>query len=208
VGDDLHAFVVNYPVTHHFMAPELQAETKAQKLRKIFLHEMFEYVLNFIFLAIFLVAFAWYRRLLLASYHIEYLGYWTPLVEAAILAKVIMIGDVLRLGREFQNRPLIVTTVYRTIVFSLLVVGFAIVEHVIGAMLHGHPASEGLAEIAGKGAPQIAAWCVMMMAAFLPFFAIKEIERVIGVERVRGLFFHGLATDDDHGSRDNPDVAK
>ena len=175
------------------MATETQPESKAQKWRRIFVHEMFEYFLNFLFLAVFLISFAWYRRLLLASYHIEYLGYWTPLIEAAILAKVIMIGDVLRLGRRFQNRPLIVTTLYRTIVFSVLVVGFAFAEHIIGALLHGHPASEGIAEIASKGAPQILAWCVMMIAAFLPFFAIKEIERAVGVERVRSLFFHGPA---------------
>ena len=42
---------------------------------------------------VFLIAFAWYRRLILASYHIQYLGYWAPVIETAILAKVIMIGD-------------------------------------------------------------------------------------------------------------------
>jgi len=77
---------------------------------------MFEYCFNFAFLAFFLVAFAWYRRLLLASYSIQYFGYWAPLIEAAVLAKIIMIGDALRMGREFRNKPLIVPTIYRTTV--------------------------------------------------------------------------------------------
>jgi hypothetical protein len=46
----------------------------------------------------------------------RYLNYWAPLIEAAILAKVIMIGDSLRVGRGLRSKPLIVTTIYRTIV--------------------------------------------------------------------------------------------
>ena len=34
-----------------------------------------EYLLNFVYLAFFLVAFAWYRRLILAEYAIPYLNY-------------------------------------------------------------------------------------------------------------------------------------
>src|SRR5262245_26030398 len=48
-------------------------------------HEMVEYYLNFVYLAFFLVAFTWYRRLTLAEYNIHYLEYWVPLVEAAVL---------------------------------------------------------------------------------------------------------------------------
>src|SRR5579883_997862 len=101
------------------MATQDQTESKAQRWQRILVHEMFEYFFNFAFLAVFLVAFAWYRRLILAAHHIQELGYWAPLIESAILAKVIMIGDALRIGRSFQNRPLAVTTVYRTVVFTV-----------------------------------------------------------------------------------------
>ena len=55
----------------------------AKDWKQIVKREMFEYLFNFAFLAVFLVAFAWYRRLILAKYHIEYSGYWAPLIEAA-----------------------------------------------------------------------------------------------------------------------------
>jgi hypothetical protein len=185
------------------MATETQPESKAHKWQKILVHEMFEYFFNFAFLAVFLVAFAWYRRLLLAEYHIQYLAYWAPLIEAAILAKVIMIGDALRVGRGLQNKPLAVTTLYRTVVFSVLVILFAFAEHIIGALIHGKPASEGIAEIASKGVDEVLAWCVVMIAAFLPFFALKEIERVFGVEKVRGMFFRGHQNEVDPSGADN-----
>jgi hypothetical protein len=177
------------------MATENQTESRAQKWRRILVHEMFEYFFNFAFLAVFLVAFAWYRRLILATYNIQYLGYWAPLIEAAILAKVVMIGDVLRLGRSFQNKPLAVITLYRTVVFTIFVVLFFFLEHIVGAMIHGKTAADGLAEIANKGIYEVLAWCVLIVAAFLPFFAMKEVERVFGAEKVRGMFFRGQVVD-------------
>ena len=73
-------------------------------------HELVEYFFNFVYLAFFLVAFTWYRRLILAEYAISYSNYWVPLVEAAILAKVIMVGDLMHLGHGLKRRPLLVPT--------------------------------------------------------------------------------------------------
>lgn len=177
------------------MAPEptsaTEAETRSQRWRRILAHEMFEYFFNFAFLASFLVAFAWYRRLILASYHIEYLEYLVPVIEAAILAKVIMIGDALRLGRRFRNRPLAVVTLYRTVVFSVLAAVFSLLEHIVGAMIHGKTLADGIAEITNHGLDEELAKCVVLVAAFVPFFSMKEIERVFGAEKVRGMFFRG-----------------
>ena len=171
------------------VTPKNETETKRQKWRRILVHEFFEYLFNFAFLSFFLVSFAWYRRLILASYQIQYFGYWTPLIEAAVLAKVIMIGDALRMGRGFRNRPLVVPTIYRTVIFSLLVVLFAVAEHIVGALIHGKTAADGIAELTGKGWDVILAWFVVIIAAFLPFFTMKEIERALGAEKIRGMFF-------------------
>ena len=56
------------------------------------------------------MAFLWYRRLILAEYHVSYTHYWFPLIEAAVLAKVIMVGDILGLGRGLEHKPLILPT--------------------------------------------------------------------------------------------------
>lgn len=181
---------------------EKQSPDRSRTWQEFLAHEMFEYFFNFAILAMFLVAFAWYRRLILAAYHIQYLQYWMPLIEAAILAKVVMIGDALRLGRGFRNQPLAVITVYRTVVFSLFVVLFSFVEHIVEAMLHGKSAADGIAAIAQKGIAEDLASCLVIFAAFLPFFAMKEIERVFGAHKVRGLFFRRPADVSDLASLD------
>ncbi|MFO1460509.1 MAG: hypothetical protein U1G08_14005 [Verrucomicrobiota bacterium] len=172
------------PVSH-----ENPNESRSERWRRILIHELLEFFFNFAFLAFFLVAFAWYRRLILSKYHIHYTGYWAPVVEAAILAKVIMIGDALRVGRRLRHWPLIVPTVHRTVAFSILVLVFSVVEHVLGALWHGRPASQGLSELTNADGQGFLAWWLLINVAFLPFFAFKEMEIVLGVDKVRGLFF-------------------
>jgi hypothetical protein len=45
------------------------------------------------------------------------------------------------------------------------------------------------------------AWYVLIIAAFLPFFTVKEIERAFGAEKVRGMFFRGHPVCDDPGEQ-------
>jgi hypothetical protein len=190
------------------MAPEGQIKSKPRGWEKILAHEMCEYLINFALLSFFLVAFAWYRRLLLASYNIEYFGYWAPLIEAAVLAKIIMIGDALRMGRRFRNWPLAVPTIYRTVEFSILVLLFKLAECIVGALIHGKTVSDGVAELTSKGTDTILAGCVLILAAFLPFFTVKEIERAFGPHKVRALFFQRCMDGDNSPIEDKGEPAK
>ena len=152
-------------------------------------HEMVEYYLNFVYLAFFLVAFTWYRRLILAEYNIQFLEYGVPLVEAAVLAKVIMVGDLLGLARGLEHKPLIVPTFYRAVTFSVWVGVFSVLEQTIRGLLHGQGLTGGVAELASKGRYELLAQCLVIFGAFIPFFAFKELERVLGQDKLRGLFW-------------------
>ena len=162
--------------------------------RKI-VDEMVEYYLNFMYLAFFLVAFAWYRRLILAEYDILYLGYWVPLVEAAILAKVIMVGELVPFGRGLQRKPLLVPTFFRTVLFAVYVAMFSVLERTVRGLLNGKGLTAGLADLASKGRNELLAECVVIFCAFVPFFAFKELEEVLGKDKLRALFWsRGEAT--------------
>ena len=152
-------------------------------------HEMLEYWINFVYLAIFFAAFIWYRRLILAEYRITYLHYGMAIIEALILAKVILIGDALRLGRRFEEEPLIFPAFYKAFVFSLFVGLFAILEHVIGGLIHGKGVAGGFREIMSEGKDELLARCLLTFFAFIPFFAFKELGRVMGNGKLGALFF-------------------
>ena len=163
--------------------------TKPTGWKQKLVHEMDEYYMNFVYLAFFLVAFTWYRRLTLAKYNIQFLEYWVPLIEAAVLAKVIMVGDLLGLGRGLKHKPLIVPTFYRAVTFSVWVGVFSVLEKTIRGLLHGQGLTGGVAELVSKGKYELLAQCLVMFGAFIPFFAFKELERVLGQDKLRGLFW-------------------
>jgi hypothetical protein len=92
---------------------------------------MGEYWINGCYLTLVFAAFTQYRRFLLAAYDITYTNYWVAVIEALVLAKVIMIGEVIRLGRGLEQKPLIYPTPYKTVVFTLFVGVFKLIEQEI-----------------------------------------------------------------------------
>jgi hypothetical protein len=166
--------------------PDMQAKRLTEKVRD----ELIEYAFNVVYLAIVFAAFAWYRRMLLAEYSITYTNYWVGLITAVILGKVIMIGQVVRLGRGLEDKPLIVPTIYKSLVFCVFVVVFRVVEYAIKGLWHGDGLAAALDEFfAQKGIDEVLANTLVVLVAFIPFFAVKELGRVLGRERVAALFF-------------------
>jgi hypothetical protein len=156
-------------------------------------HEITEYFMNFIYLALLFGVFTWYRRLILAEYHIGYVHYGFSLFEALVLAKVIMLGDILKLGRGLESKPLIFPTLYQTVVFTVWVAFFAVFEGTVVGLLHGKGLAGGFSEILSRGRYELLARCLMVFFAFIPFFAFRETERVLGQGKVRELFFRNRA---------------
>jgi hypothetical protein len=164
------------------------ADKKKGNWKEKIFHEMTEYWINVCYLTLVFAAFTQYRRLLLAAYDITYTNYWFAVIEALILAKVIMIGDVVRLGRGLEKKPLIVPTLYKTVVFTLFCGVFTVLEHAIKGLWTGTGFMGGIAEFFGKG-HELLANCLIVFVAFIPFFGVKELGRVLGEEKIRALFF-------------------
>jgi len=168
--------------------------TRVAGRRQTLVHEVIEYWINFGYLAFFLVAFMWYRRLILAEYQVQNTNYWFPLIEAAVLAKVIMVGDLFRLSHGFEQKPLILPALYRTVMFSVWVAIFSVLEETVRGLLHGNGLTGGFEDIASRGWYELLSRCVVIFAAFIPFFSFKELERVLGQDKLRGLFYQSQAT--------------
>jgi hypothetical protein len=156
-----------------------------------FVSEMIDYWIVVVYLAFFFGFFTWYRRLILAEYQISYVHYGISIIEALVLAKVILIGDVFRLGRGLEDKPLIIPTIYKALVFSLFVGAFGILEHTIGGLLSGRGLAGGFDELMSVGKHELLARCLVTFFAFIPFFAFKELEPVLGEGTIRTLFFLG-----------------
>jgi hypothetical protein len=155
---------------------------------------MTEYWMNFVFLGFVFSIMTLYRRLLMAEYHIAYLNYGFAVIQAAVLAKVILLAEVARVGRKHEDKPLIIPTLHKTIVFAIWVIGFKVLEHLISGLARGKGLMGGFDELFAKGWYELLANGVVVFAAFIPFFAIKELGRELGRETLVTLFFRRRAT--------------
>lgn len=167
-------------------APDKPASSLKDKVQ----HEFIEYAINVVYLTLVFAAFTEYRRLVLAAQNIEYGNYWFALIEALVLGKVIMIGGVFHLGRGLEDKPLVYPVLYKTAVFVVFVLLFKILEHAIRALWNGAGPADALVEFfAAKGFHEVIANSLIVVVAFFPFFAMKELSRVYGGARMFALFF-------------------
>jgi hypothetical protein len=165
------------------------AEKKRMNWRDKILHEMGEYLVNVIYLTLVFAAFTQYRRLLLAAHDIVYTNYWVALIQALIFGKVIMVGALFRLGRSLEQKPLIIPALYKAIVFTFLVVVFHLVEHAIKGLWQGNTLAGSLGVFLDQGYHELLAGSLVIFVALIPFFAVKELGRVLGEDKIRALFF-------------------
>lgn len=169
----------------------MSAEANAPKksLKEKVIEEFKAYWVITFYLWLFLGSFTVYRRLILAETGVAYLHYGVALIEAMVIAKVVLVGRVFGFSRRFDDQPLWMPVLYKSTVFAALVMLFGVVERVVSGLIHHQGVQGGLHEIAEVGAYEIGARALMLTVAFIPFFAFSEIGRVLGRERLGAMFF-------------------
>lgn len=156
-------------------------------------HELKDYAIVSTYLAVLFCAVAAYTALLLRRYDVstDTLSYTFAIINALVIGKVILIGEMLHLGRRVETRPLYQSVLLKSFLFGLLVFAFHILEEFIKRLIHHKPAGTVLDEMEVK---QMLARSIIILCAFLPLFAFRELRRVLGEEKLYALFSHGAAT--------------
>jgi hypothetical protein len=92
----------------------------------------------FIYLWVLLSLFSFHKALVLNE---EYLLYdqWFALINALVLAKVVLIGEFFRVGDKLTNRPLIYPIIFKSAVFAVLLICFHIIEKTLTGVPRKRP---------------------------------------------------------------------
>ena len=162
---------------------------KKKAIRELKVYWIVAFYLAFVF-----AAFITYRRLILTEFGISYLHYGAGVVEALIVAKVILIGEAIGLGKHFEDGPLIVGALFKAAVYGLFVAVFAVIEHLVEGLAHGKGLGGAWHELLGLGKDEILSRTLMLFATFIPFFAFWETDRALGEDKLFALFFQRRAS--------------
>src|SRR5215469_5627412 len=155
-------------------------------LKKKVVHELKDFAGIFLYLAFFFCAISTYRMLLLSDFRDSFLNYSFALINAFIIAKIILIGEYTHLGAGTEARSLLVSSVWKAFLFGLLAFVFHVVEEGIKHSVHGEAFSEVFRDIHAK---TLLARSIIVFCTFIPLIAFRELRRVVGEDEFNALFF-------------------
>jgi hypothetical protein len=159
-------------------------------LKQKTIHELWELAWVFLYLAFFFCSLELYSVLLLRDFHVKYLNFGFALINALVVAKIILLGEYARIGRKYEERPLILSAAYKAILFVVLVFAFHLVEELIKRLLHNGHVAEALSQVRVN---DLLGRAIIVFCTFLPLFAFRELRRVLGEKKFVELFFRSGA---------------
>ena len=98
-------------------------------------------------------------------------------------------AEAFNVADNLKSRPLAYPIIYRSAAFSLILIMFHLIEEVLAGAWHGKPVTESLAASGAGSAKEILVFGLIMFVALMPFFALREIARDIGDDKLFEQFF-------------------
>ena len=162
-----------------------------RNLKTAALHEARSFVGIFVYLFIVFGLLSLHAWVVLSTQSISYRFYGLALINALVLSKVILLAEGFNFAERFKNQPLIYPVAYKAIAFTALLFVAYVVEEVLVGLWHGKSLVESVPAIGGGSIGGWLAVAVIMCVALIPFFAFREMTRVIGRPQFYALCFTG-----------------
>ena len=162
---------------------------RSQKLKEKAIEEFRAFLIMAVYLWLVFALMLLNEAVVLKKPNFNFLAQGFAVINALVLAKVMLIADDLGYGRELDHLPLIWPILYKSISYALLFVIFHEFEHFVVAWINGKLSTFSLPTLAGGSWAGAACVWAAMTLSLMPFFAIREISKLIGTGRVWRLMF-------------------
>jgi len=159
-------------------------------------HEIKEAIPPFLF---FLVAFhlvAVLRVLMQQEYGIQAGTVMNATIGAMIVAKVVLLADLLPIVNRFPDKPLVYNIVWKTLIYQAAAILVAYLEHLWDAYREtGSFAAANAHLVDAVVWPHFWAVQILMLVLFLLYTTLREFSRAIGGQRARAMLLGPLPED-------------
>lgn len=151
--------------------------------------ELRRFIVIFLYLWVVFGLLSLHKSIVLSKRHLDYQEHTFAIINAFVFAKVLLVGEHFHFGRRFDNKPLIYPILYKSFVFSVVLISFHIIESVVVGVWHGNTIAGSIPPMLGWNPKGLLAVGFMCFVLLLPFFAFREIARVMGPKEMRRLLF-------------------
>jgi hypothetical protein len=168
-----------------------RANPRKRDWREFIREEAKSFAVIFVYLAVVFGVLGLHQWIVLSSKGISYQFYGLALLNALVLAKVILIAEGFNFANSLKHQPLAYRVAYKCLAFTFLLVVAYIAEEVLVGRLHGESLAQAFPEIGDGSVRGWLAMAVILCVALVPFFAFREVGREIGGPMLKALFFTG-----------------
>jgi len=176
-------------MSHDAPHPEAGEQSKVRALAGRAIEEFRHFIALFLYLWILLGLFVLNQQIILRQQGADLIFHGFALLNALVLAKVMLVFEDLELGRWLKGRPAILSIVFEAAFCTALLLAFHVVERVAVGLFHGGELAKSIPSFGGGGLAGLLIVSLILFVSLLPFFAFKNVARAIGSERMKEILF-------------------
>lgn len=168
---------------------EFTVDTPNRTLKQKAYQGLKEYLVISLYLWLVLGLFVLYQSVISAEHDIPFVAHGLALVNALALGKVLLIARDLHFAERYKNKPLIYPTIFKSVCFAGVLGIFKLIEETVIGLIHGRPVMESIAGVGGGTIKGMLSMLAILAVLLVPFFGFTELRDVIGVGKLKTLFF-------------------
>ena len=176
------------------MLIRLNSDTEAKPRRTLkerMVHNFREVLVMFLYLWLLFALFTYHKAIVLAQHGISFSPYGLALVNAFVLAKIMLIAEELNIGTRLRKKGPIFPILHKSFLFAVIFLGFNMAEHVAVGLWKGKSIAESLPRVGSGSASELIIASIIISVALIPFFAFRELSRVMGKGVLGALLMRG-----------------
>jgi hypothetical protein len=168
---------------------------RKRNLKERAYEEFKRFIVIFLYLWVVFGLLSIHRSFVLSQRHLDYGEHALAIINAFVFAKVLLVAEASGLGSRFRDKPLIYPVLHKCFLFTVVLIGFHIIEIASVALWRGSTIAnnlqaEGLGNLKG-----ILSVGIMSFVLLLPFFLLRELGRVIGHKELWDLILKDRESD-------------
>lgn len=162
---------------------------RATVLRERLFDEARRFIVMFLYLWLLFGLFVLNERIILHQRGIDFSSHGFALLNALVLAKVMLVTEDLNLGRWIPRRPLIYPILFESSLFTVMFICFHVVERLVVGLFNKETVTASIPAIGGGGLAGVVCVAVILFVSLIPFFAFRKVGRELGPGQLQEMLF-------------------
>jgi hypothetical protein len=178
------------PMSSQNAETRLAGQSRAGALKARAIHELRHFAILFLYLWVLFGLFVLEQTVVSRQNGLNILPHGLAIINALVLAKVMLVAENFELARWLKTRPAILSIFFESALCSALFICFHVLERLIVGLFHGVGLVASMPSFGGGGFLGFLIVALILFVSLLPFFAFKNVTRAIGSKRMMEILFH------------------